>query len=1119
MNSEATGAHMHCPMCTAETKQGDRFCAACGAQLALICSACGVAGRPGDRFCAGCGAGLASAPTASPEAQALTSPFSPSLLSPSFASPPLSLPAQPAPAAVRQMGDGERKRVTVLFADLKGSTAAIEGLDPEAAFGRIEPAVQIMIRLVQRYEGVVCRRLGDGILAIFGAPAAHEDHAVRGCFAALGMQREMRDADMGEMLRVGLNSGDVLYRTISSEFGLEVDVVGPVVHVAARMEQLATAGSVYMTGETQALTQGLVEIRGVGPREVKGASAPIEVYEAIGASLHRSRWQASAARERAPFVGRDGERATLEVALAALDRRRGGVIGICGEAGLGKSRLVHSVISESDRASPHKTIFAAATALGRTIPYHALASALRDLVGIAESEDTQRIKSLLATALGELDPALIADVPTFTSLISLAGATPEWLALDPRGKRVAARDAFLRLARAAAARRPVAFVFEDMHWVDRDSEEVLRAVAELTRDVPLLAVLTYRAEYDDSWLPAVGGTRLRMAPLGDDDVRRSLSDWFVEGPETEQLIERLARRVGGNPLFVEECVRALAHQGALTGIVTDAESGQPGRRRYACWETPDQITVPPSVHDVIASRIDRRSPDCVGLLQTLAMIGSRVPLWLAEQVSGLGAARTGAALREAVAAEIMVQTSLYPDVEYTFTHALLREVAHDSLTRARRVEAHRRILAAIEAHHSERLPEQAAWMAHHAAEGELWEVAAVHQGQAADRALARGSYVEAIGGLRAALDSFERSSHPRGAAERAIDQLRTLRALLYATAADPAEINTTLARAEELARGIDDRVRLAWVWADQSSQAWVEGDNRRAIAVARSSLEIAEEAADLRLRALALFRLGLGLYAVGDYVGAVEALGRSCDILSGELKAERIGTAGATSVLGGGYLVVALCELGRFEEANQRLAQAIAAAAAARDLYSIAAAQMARCMLAIARSDVATAIPALEAMRGGARSAGIVAVTIYIETLLGRAKFIAGDVAGAIELLSENEGIASVPRASLHGLNKIWLAEATLAAGDAAAAESILADAEDEMTARGEAGGLAHCWATRGKVAFERGNLAAAEAAFVRGFDQANILWMRPVVEVCQSGLAAIADARRAATSSATAAS
>jgi len=1012
-----------------------------------------VANLPGDRFCAGCGTGLAAA---SVEAlQTLAS----------------GLPPAPI-AAHRQVGDGERKRVTVLFADLKGSTAAIEGLDPEAALNRIEPAVQIMIRLVHRYEGVVCRRLGDGILAIFGAPTAHEDHAVRACFSALGMQREMREAGMAEMLRVGLNSGDVLYRTISSELGSEVDVVGPVVHVAARMEQLATPGSVYMTGETQSLTQGLVETQAIGPREVKGASAPIEIYEATGALLHRSRWQASASRERAPFVGRDGERATLEAALAALDRRRGGVIGICGEAGLGKSRLVHSVVSDSDKESPHKTVFAAATALGRNIPYHALASALRDLIGIADSDDTQRISTILSTVLGELDPRLLADVPVFVSLISLAGATPEWLAMDPRGKRAAARDSFIRLARAAAARRPVAFVFEDMHWVDRDSEEVLRAVAELTREAPLLAVLTYRAEYNDSWLPAVGGTRLR----------------------------------------------ALAHQGALASIVVDGESAQPRRRRYACWETPDLITVPPSVHDVIASRIDRRSPDCVALLQTLAMIGARVPLWLAERVSGLTPMRTEAALHEAVSAEILVQASLYPDVEYTFTHALLREVAHDSLTRARRVEAHRRILSAIETHHADRLPEHAEWMAHHAAEGELWDVAATHQGHAAERALARGSYAEAIAGLRAALGSFERSSRSREATERAIDQLRLQRALLYATGGDPAEIKAALTLAEELARSIDDRVRLAWVWADQSSQSWVEGENGQAIAAARRSLEIAEEVADLRLWALALFRLGLGLYAVGDYVGAAQSLGRSCDLLSGDLKAERIGTAGATSVLGGGYLVTTLCELGRYDEADHRLTQAVAAAAVARDIYSIAAAQIARCMLAIARGDVATAMPALEALLGAARTAGIVAVTIYLETLLGRAKFIAGDHAGAIELLSEKAETASVPRASLHGLTRIWLAEAKIAAGMAAEADAILEEAEREMTERGEAGSLAHCWAMKGKAALMAGDLSAAEAAFARGFDQASVLWMRPVADICKAGLVEVAAARQAAAPSATAA-
>src|SRR5262245_19897599 len=748
---------MLCPTCKTENKAGGRFCTACGSQLPVACLTCGFSNAPTDRFCGGCGGalGVIGIQAAPPDAQAA-------------ARHPVH----------RRAGEGERKRVTVLFADLKGSTAAIEGLDPEAAMHRLEPALQIMVRLVNRYEGVVCRRLGDGILALFGAPVAHEDHAVRACFAALGMQRELREAGMGDMVRVGLNSGDVLYRTVASDLGLEIDVVGPVVHVAARMEQMAPPGSVYLTGETQALTQGLIEMRPVGPLDVRGTSAPIETFEATGASMYISRWQASSTRERAPFVGREAERATLEEALAALHRKRGGVIGISGEAGLGKSRLVHGTIDAGSLAGAHKTIFAAATALGRTIPYHALASALRDLFRVAESDDTKRVRELVSALLAELDPTLASDAAVLSSVISLSSATVDWLAMDPRQKRVVAREACRKLARVVAAKTPLVLVFEDVHWIDRDSEEVLRAMAALAGEAPVLVVLTYRPEYDDSWLTTVGGTRLRMAPLGEDDVRRALAEWFVEGPETDRLIDRLTARAGGNPLFVEECVRSLAQEGALTTLVVGTD-GTTAQRRYACWEAPESIRMPPSVHDVIASRIDRRSPECVALLHTLSMVDARAPLWLATAVSGQAPAATEAALSEAVAAEILVQASLYPDVEYVFAHDLLREVAHDSLTRARRVEAHRRIVGAIEGHHAERPRDQAEWLAHHAAAGELWDKAAIYQGEAAERALARGSYAEAIAGVRAALKSHEQSDASSEGTGRAIDQLRMLRGLLF----------------------------------------------------------------------------------------------------------------------------------------------------------------------------------------------------------------------------------------------------------------------------------------------------------------------------------------------------
>ena len=344
----------------------------------LTCSACGFANTPSGRFCGGCGKAVEAVAVAEPTAHHAV--------------------------VQRRAGDGERKRVTVLFADLKDFTAAIEGLDPEAALGQIEPAVQIMMRLVHRYEGVVCRRLGDGILALFGAPVAHEDHAVRACFAGLGIQRELREAGMADRARVGLNSGEVLYRTIVSDLGIEIDVVGPVVHVAARMEQMAPAGAVYLTGETQALTQGLIEMREVGPLDIKGASAPIETYEAVGALLYVSRWEASSLRERAPFVGRDGERATLKTALAALARRRGGVVGIR-PARPGSASRGWCTARSVRAARTGRTRRCLLPRRGSAAPFPTMRSPRRCATcsAISERDDADRVRQRVGAVLADLD--------------------------------------------------------------------------------------------------------------------------------------------------------------------------------------------------------------------------------------------------------------------------------------------------------------------------------------------------------------------------------------------------------------------------------------------------------------------------------------------------------------------------------------------------------------------------------------------------------------------------------------------------------------------------------------------------------------------------------------------
>jgi len=1074
------GTEVRCPVCDGGNKDGTRFCTSCGTPLSIACPSCGFSNAAGDRFCARCGKALTSLHRGS----------------------------------ARQSADvGEIKRVSILFADIKGSTASIEALDPEAAAAYLEPALQIMIRQISRYAGTLCRRLGDGVLAVFGAPIAYEDHAVRACLAAVGMQRDLRDAGMADFVRVGINSDVILYRTIPSDLGFEVDVVGPAVHIAARMEQLAPPGSVYMTAATQALTQGLIDAKAVGLREIKGSSVPIDIYEAVGASPNRSRWLAAAGRDRAPFVGRLAERAALAATLDKLDQGKGGVIGIRGEAGFGKSRLVHSAIGQgSDRTMSRATI-TGATPFGGNVPYHAVVLALRNLLGVTDSADAADVPNIVASALTQLDPALGSSASVLSSLISPSTASPEWLVMDPRQKRAGVRDACQRLARAVAVRKPLALVFEDMHWIDRESEGVLRGIAEVTASAPLLLVLTYRPEYNDSWLDGVGATRLHTAPLTDDDVRNSLSEWLVEGPETAHLIERLVSRVGGSPLFVEECVRSLANAGALTAEMEGGSGAQPARRRYACQSAPASIAIPPTMRDVIASRIDRRSVDCVALLRTLAVVDRPVPQWLAEGICTQLQVDATVTLHEAIAANLLIETSVSPDVEYDFTHAVVREVAHVGLTRPRLVESHRHVFSLIESHCAGRLEDQAEWLARHATLGELWEQSARYQGYAAERSSARGSFDEAIAGIRAALQSYERSTRSVAATEHAIDQLALLRNYFAASGGDPEEANATLAQAERLAQEIDDRVRLAWVWAGQSAQAWMAGDNVVAIAKARASLEIATQAGDARLRALASARLGIALNAVGDFVESADRLRECRAILTGDLRFARIGAIPPTSILAAGFLVSSLCEMGLYDEAQATVNDVVEMAASVSDVYSLGSAQVTRCILAVARGDVATAIPPLEALRAMAKATGATQILLVIDTLLGRARLIAGDAAGALDLLKAAVAPGVEHRGLVDRLRKVWFAEALAANGAIDEAQAILDGVEAEAGDYDEASTLVHCWAIRGKIAHAAGDMARAKAAFGRALHRALALSMHPVVDRCEAGLTAIAASQRSISS------
>jgi class 3 adenylate cyclase len=476
---------MRCPRCQAENREGRRFCAECGATLALPCPACGFPNGPGEKFCGGCGASLRFSPTAAQAKFGAPESYTPKHLAEKILTSKAAL-------------EGERKQVTVLFADVKGSMELLADRDPEEARKLLDPVLERMMEAVHRYEGTVNQVMGDGIMALFGAPLAHEDHAVRACYAALGMQESVkRYADeirrshaAVAKIRVGLNSGEVVVRAIGSDLHMDYTAVGQTTHLAARMEQLADPGSIVIAPETLALAEGYVEVRSLGPVPVKGLADPVETYELMGAGPRRSRLSAAAARGLTRFVGRVAELEQLREALGRAAEGHGQVVAIVGEPGVGKSRLVWEV-THSQRTQGWLVLQAGSVSYGKATPYLPMIDLLRGYLQIANRDEPRAIREKVTGKLLALDRALEPALPALLALLDLPGEDRRWEALDPPARRQRTIDALRRLLLRESQAQPLLVVFEDLHWIDAETQAVLDRLVESLPTARLLLLVNY----------------------------------------------------------------------------------------------------------------------------------------------------------------------------------------------------------------------------------------------------------------------------------------------------------------------------------------------------------------------------------------------------------------------------------------------------------------------------------------------------------------------------------------------------------------------------------------------------------------------------------------------------
>jgi len=820
---------MKCPRCQAENRAGIQFCEDCGARLAASCPSCGAEITPGKMFCGWCGT---PSPTIQPEGR-FTSPhtYTPKHLAEKILTSKAAL-------------EGERKQVTVLFADLKGSMELLADRDPEETRKILDPVLTLMMEAVHRYEGTVNQVMGDGIMALFGAPLAHEDHAVRACYAALRMHDAIRryaedvrrTHGVEVQIRVGLNSGDVVVRSVGSDLRMDYTAVGQTTHLAARMEQLALAGTTRLTAETLRLAEEFVQIRPLGPIPVKGLAAPIEAFELTGAGAVRTRLQAARARGFRSFVGRDAEMDQIRQAAAQARQGRGQLVAVVGEAGVGKSRLFYEFIhSHHVPGGGWRVLEASSVSYGKATPFLPLAELLRGYFRIDDRDDLRAVRAKVTGTLLTLDRALEDAVPAVLWILDVPEPGEAFLRLEPPQRRRRAIESVKRVLLRESQVQPLLLLFEDLHWIDTETQAVLDTLAESLGSAAVLLAVSYRPEYRHGWGSKTYYRQLRVDPLPPQSADALLRALLGADPSTTPLAPLLISRTEGNPLFLEESVRTLVETGALVG--------EPGAYRLA--RAAATIQMPATVQAILATRIDRLRPELKRLLQAAAVVGKDVPVTLLAPVAEMADEALHAALGELQTAELLYEARLFPDLEYTFKHALTYEVAYGGVLQERRLALHGTILETLEHLHADRLGEHAEVLAHHAERAAIADKAVRYLREAGTKAAARSANQEAVAFLERALALLAGLPETRETLSEALDVRITLGTPLIAVHGPSSPVVEASYRAAlELVDRLDDASRRFLIQWGLWYVSYNRGDYTPALRAGERLLETARRGND-----------------------------------------------------------------------------------------------------------------------------------------------------------------------------------------------------------------------------------------------------------------------------------
>ncbi|MCO4887899.1 AAA family ATPase [Cupriavidus sp. WGtm5] len=863
---------MRCASCGHENSAHAKFCEECGNRISQACPQCGAESSSAAKFCSACGL-----PLPEPVARPVAPVSHVAIAAPVLYTPPHlaeRILAEWAAMEARGASAGERKTITALFADMAGSTALIQDLDPEEARGLIDPVVCLMMDAVHHYEGYVAKLLGDGILALFGAPIAHEDHPMRAIYGALHMQEAMRrhgdrvrmEQGVPLQIRVGVHTGEVVVRSIRRDnLHTDYDPVGNTIHIASRMESVAMPSSILVSESTYKLTKGYFEFKDLGTTNVKGLREPLAVYEVLGLGPLRTRLQVAAHRGLAKFVGRQAELTRLQDAYILTKVGRGQIVGVLGEAGVGKSRLFHEFKLCSQQGCMVLETFSVSH--GKAFPYLPLVNLLRNYFQITMQDDARQSREKVAGRLMILDRTLAEHLPYLLYLLGFSEPGSGLSTMDSAIRRQRTFEAIARLLVRESQNQPLMVLFEDLQWLDSETEAFLSILIEYVPEARILLLINYRPEYVHDWSGKRYYTQLHLEPLGQPEAQGLLTGLLGNHTSLAPLTSLILSKTEGNPFFMEEVVQTLVEENVLLG-----QSGG-----YRIEKAPLDLHIPTTVQGVLAARIDRLPVAQKELLQTLAVIGKEFPLSLIRRVMALPEEELRALLGNLQQGDFIFECPALPEVEYSFKHALTQEVAGNSLLTGQRSMLHERTAQAIEALYPGRQKDYCSELAHHYSKSGNVPKAIEYLHLAAQQALERSAHLEAIRHLSTALEILKSTPDSQ---ERAREELILLLTL-----------------------------GPAWMAARGQASAEVESTYKRALVLCEQGGETPE-----------LFSAQLGLWSFyqihGQYGTALNLAERLLKLAQRSKRSEHLAEAHRTAA-------ASMLRLGRFGEARTHMEQVL----------------------------------------------------------------------------------------------------------------------------------------------------------------------------------------------------